>query len=900
MLIVRIRIFIVVVLLLVTDVVQGRSTDEVQNFLDAAAKVSNMITSVIPSWHTYDYDGEDDFSIRDGGIDMFDVGNKKFANYVFFLLFILTNLMQIRMFIDQERVFRYLTYNDTYRFPGFEYGTLAIQPFFALAWIRNSRRRTHSYTMSVTGEAGADGRGRIDLQNGTFSMKGISTSYQVFQISNAGDPSIVNLHFYMKSSSLWKSKPGSFELVDFSSTTEYANSTVRLSGRPRNVLMGYVLLSRRPEDLLDSSLVKQVLTILINDFAQLGPIYPVPRRNCGQLKLVADECEKKVLESPNYPHPTDFDCIWKIKAPKGYYVQFEFTDVESNKLLKLYERPLSTLNISNINHNLFYLRGPLYPSLLSTRSNKVFVEYHEPTTGFNKRFRLTYQAKIATDIISLHLEAFQGFSARIRNAVPDWFNYNYDDYTPPINTIFDSGIGHFPFLKNGNKIQFSIDREDSNAHIATYNDIYRSSLVEIGTTTNHPFTALMWIKNHDKEAHEYYLKVSGAYAVADVFDSTTFSSSLSGSGLKIDYTVHELCYNDKRVIEVFFYVESETLWNSEPGSFEDVSLSNVGSVYNHLVRVTGRPKNVLLGYMLLGRRSEFATPTTVFKEVIKIVLAGIPLSLTRAKSKRTPEKCKEAETCKPLLSTALLNRLSFLCTNENNIGSLCYLYCSSGLNLRGDAVVRCQNNGKWTATLALTKCVSVPNGLCLPGKIKVNCPVRPCGAASCPGLPAAKCMDDYCGGCFAMFIDSFGNRLSDEDCDPNRCPPGVKPVKCVVPPCNVASCPTWPDATCTNDNCGDCRAIFTDSVGNVLSMQQCNAFPGCSSPVQSKVLLSYALSCTYPDYRVGTSCYATCPNGTTRRGTGSIICQRRGFSYSWSGSFASTRCGVCLYPPFFC
>ena len=64
----------------------------VQNFLDAAAKVSNMITSVIPSWHTYDYDGEDDFSIRDGGIDMFDVGNKVrkcrivlFLNYLLYL-----------------------------------------------------------------------------------------------------------------------------------------------------------------------------------------------------------------------------------------------------------------------------------------------------------------------------------------------------------------------------------------------------------------------------------------------------------------------------------------------------------------------------------------------------------------------------------------------------------------------------------------------------------------------------------------------------------------------------------------------------------------------------------------------------------------------------------------------
>ena len=45
-------------------------------FFSAIQRVSTSITDVIPDWYEYDYDGDDLTSIGDGGIDMFDDGNR--------------------------------------------------------------------------------------------------------------------------------------------------------------------------------------------------------------------------------------------------------------------------------------------------------------------------------------------------------------------------------------------------------------------------------------------------------------------------------------------------------------------------------------------------------------------------------------------------------------------------------------------------------------------------------------------------------------------------------------------------------------------------------------------------------------------------------------------------------
>ena len=54
------------------------------------------------------------------------------------------------------------------------------------------------------------------------------------------------------------------------------------------------------------------------------------------------------------------------------------------------------------------------------------------------------------------------------------------------------------------------------------------------------------------------------------------------------------------------------------------------------------------------------------------------------------------------------------------------------------------------------------------------------------------------------------------------CPLGVPMVYCFVSPCSVNTCPAYPSATCEDDYCGGCNAIFRDSSGNVLSYNDCN------------------------------------------------------------------------------
>lgn len=54
------------------------------------------------------------------------------------------------------------------------------------------------------------------------------------------------------------------------------------------------------------------------------------------------------------------------------------------------------------------------------------------------------------------------------------------------------------------------------------------------------------------------------------------------------------------------------------------------------------------------------------------------------------------------------------------------------------------------------------------------------------------------------------------------CPPDLKPVNCVMDPCNLATCPAHPGATCIGHYCGVCRARFFDATGvEVTDSVQC-------------------------------------------------------------------------------
>ncbi|XP_078608963.1 uncharacterized protein LOC144880582 isoform X2 [Branchiostoma floridae x Branchiostoma japonicum] len=84
--------------------------------------------------------------------------------------------------------------------------------------------------------------------------------------------------------------------------------------------------------------------------------------------------------------------------------------------------------------------------------------------------------------------------------------------------------------------------------------------------------------------------------------------------------------------------------------------------------------------------------------------------------------------------------------------------------------------------------------MCPPGVHVFNCFANPCDVASCPAHPEATCQANYCGGCNAKFFDEDGNQV---DCDkaerPGTCPAPLSEAECQLP---------RPFRICTAD--GDC------------------------------------------------------------------------------------------------
>ncbi|XP_072039473.1 uncharacterized protein [Amphiura filiformis] len=110
--------------------------------------------------------------------------------------------------------------------------------------------------------------------------------------------------------------------------------------------------------------------------------------------------------------------------------------------------------------------------------------------------------------------------------------------------------------------------------------------------------------------------------------------------------------------------------------------------------------------------------------------------------------------------------------------------------------------------------------VCPPGTPTVSCIVNPCDVNSCPAYPNARCVAHFCGGCFAFFYDVNGNPISG--CS-NVCPPTTPRVDCFANPCEVNSCTAYPNARCVANYCGGCRALFYDVNGNPI--RECSACP---------------------------------------------------------------------------
>ena len=103
--------------------------------------------------------------------------------------------------------------------------------------------------------------------------------------------------------------------------------------------------------------------------------------------------------------------------------------------------------------------------------------------------------------------------------------------------------------------------------------------------------------------------------------------------------------------------------------------------------------------------------------------------------------------------------------------------------------------------------------VCPPSKPIVYCKVNPCQVNKCAKYPDAICKPNYCGGCNADFYLN-GEKVdcknpSSYDAMPRReCPPGKPLVYCWRNPCQGQTCESHPNARCVPNFCGGCFFSF--------------------------------------------------------------------------------------------
>ena len=63
-----------------------------------------------------------------------------------------------------------------------------------------------------------------------------------------------------------------------------------------------------------------------------------------------------------------------------------------------------------------------------------------------------------------------------------------------------------------------------------------------------------------------------------------------------------------------------------------------------------------------------------------------------------------------------------------------------------------------------------------------------------------------------------------------RCRDGSEPVNCFADPCEVSSCPAFPNARCVANFCGGCNATYFDENGNDVT-SRCRGTINTVTPV---------------------------------------------------------------------
>ncbi|XP_006815798.1 uncharacterized protein LOC100375670 [Saccoglossus kowalevskii] len=140
----------------------------------------------------------------------------------------------------------------------------------------------------------------------------------------------------------------------------------------------------------------------------------------------------------------------------------------------------------------------------------------------------------------------------------------------------------------------------------------------------------------------------------------------------------------------------------------------------------------------------------------------------------------------------------------------------------------CQNNGVCYNINGKTPLCMCADGFygthcerilsCDDGVEPLPCVSNHCDTTLCPAHPNARCEVNICqhgiyNECFPEFFDEQDNIV---DCLDMMCPYGPLAFECKLNPCLLASCPTYPTATCVPNYChvSGCIAEYIDEYGN--------------------------------------------------------------------------------------
>lgn len=149
----------------------------------------------------------------------------------------------------------------------------------------------------------------------------------------------------------------------------------------------------------------------------------------------------------------------------------------------------------------------------------------------------------------------------------------------------------------------------------------------------------------------------------------------------------------------------------------------------------------------------------------------------------------------------------------------------NNFNTINECLRTCGNKSEKLIIILHNFIVSCPLGL-----HRVTCAVDPCNTASCSNIPDAVCVVDNCGVCSYKFYNSSGHDIT-EYCGMYHiktkvlyiifylanCPPSIQPVICPVSPCEYENCQLYPEANCTIDHCGSCKAKFVYNNSDVTA-----------------------------------------------------------------------------------